>query len=226
MAPPRSSGSSKALVQAGTKAFTEIGAAAEKVGGFDKLDPADVTAKLEQFGVKGKEAIDKITAAVAQAGRLERIVGGVRQVEAGFASIGAAATAMSQRVTGAFTAIATAAASTGGAIGRVARSLGLIGSGAIVGSLGAAALAMEKAADSARVLEGNLQALFRNAASRHTVFQSNSECRTNGRRQFAGHRQDDARYHQCFSGGITSKGFQVCARRGIEASVERCRATF
>jgi Tape measure protein len=156
--------------QAGTKAFEQIGAAAEKVGGFDKLDPKDVQAKLQQFGVKGKEAIDKITAAVAAAGRLERIAGGVRQIEAGFTTIGAAASTMSQRVTGAFTAVATAAASTGGAIGRVGRSLGLIGGGAIVGSLGAAALAIEKTADEARVLEGNLQALFRNAAAGTAFF--------------------------------------------------------
>ena len=47
--------------EAGTKAFDAIGTAAEKAGGFEKLDPKDVTAKLQQFGVKGKEAIDKIT---------------------------------------------------------------------------------------------------------------------------------------------------------------------
>jgi Tape measure protein len=155
---------------AGTKAFGEISKAAEQVGGFSQLDPKDVTAKLEQFGVKGKAAIDKITAAVAAASRLERIAGGIRQIETGFAAIGASAATMSQRVTSAFTAVATAAASTGGAIGRVARSLGLIGSGAIIGSLGAAALAMEKASDAARVLEGNLQAAFRNAQAGSRFF--------------------------------------------------------
>jgi hypothetical protein len=156
--------------QAGTKAFADIAKAAEQAGGFKELDPKDVTAKLQQFGVTGKEAIDKITAAVRSAGRLERIAGGVRQIETGLASVSAAATTMSQKVTGAFTAVATAAASTGGAVGRVARSLGLIGSGAIVGSLGAAALAMEKTADEARVLEGNLQALFRNTAAGTAFF--------------------------------------------------------
>ena len=167
--------------QAGTKAFDAIGTAAEKVGGFDKLDPKTVQAKLEQFGVKGKAAIDKITTAVAQAGRLERIVGGVRAVEDGFGKIGVAASAMSTRVTGAFTAIATAAAGTGGAIGRVGRALGILGSGALIGSVGAAAVAMEKTADAARVLEGNLQAIFRNAAAGTQFFnQIQQSARTAG----------------------------------------------
>ena len=40
--------------QAGTKAFDAIGKAAEKAGGFEKLDPKDVTAKLRTVWRQGK----------------------------------------------------------------------------------------------------------------------------------------------------------------------------
>jgi hypothetical protein len=77
--------------KAGQTAFEDISKAAEKAGGFKNLKPEDVTAKLQQMGVTGKEALDKISGAVTEATRLERIVGIVQGVEKGFAGLSAAA---------------------------------------------------------------------------------------------------------------------------------------
>jgi tape measure domain-containing protein len=156
---------------AGTKAFGEIASAAEKVGGFKELDPKDVTDKLQKFGVTGKEAIDKITAAVRSAGRLEQIAGGVAKIETGFAKIGAAASTMSARVTAQVNAVGAAMNTLVGRTGQVARALRLVGiSGGLGAAAGAAAVQMERMADAARVLEGNLQAAFRNAAAGTAFF--------------------------------------------------------
>ena len=77
-----------ALGAAGKKAFTEIGRAAEQVGGFDRLDPGTIATKLEKFGLTGAEAIGKISSAVQQAGRLEGLVQGVTQAEQAFGALG------------------------------------------------------------------------------------------------------------------------------------------
>ena len=37
--------------KAGQKAFADISAAAEKAGGFDKLDPGQASKSMEKFGV-------------------------------------------------------------------------------------------------------------------------------------------------------------------------------
>ena len=75
----------------GQKAFQKIRQEAEKVGGFKNLKPEEVTQKLKDMGVTGKDALDKITGAVAQARRMESIVGVVQRVETGFAGMSTAA---------------------------------------------------------------------------------------------------------------------------------------
>src|SRR6185436_14147511 len=77
--------------QAGQQAFQTISNAAEQVGGFKNLKPEEVTQKLADMGVTGKEALDKITSAVQEATKLEKMVGIVQKVEKGFANLGTAA---------------------------------------------------------------------------------------------------------------------------------------
>jgi hypothetical protein len=77
--------------KAGQQAFTDISKAAQAAGGFKNLKPEEVTAKLQQMGITGKDALDKISGAVQTATRLETLVGVVAKVEAGFANVGAAA---------------------------------------------------------------------------------------------------------------------------------------
>src|SRR5580765_3093353 len=77
---------------AGTKAFSDISAAASKVGGFDKLDPSDVTKKLGDMGVTGEESINKIIDADKKASILETFVNAVKAVYIDFVSLGATET--------------------------------------------------------------------------------------------------------------------------------------
>jgi len=102
--------------KAGTKAFQDIGRAAEKVGGFDQLDPADVTAKLVKMGITGTEAINKIQTAVKQAGRLEQVVAGVQKLENGFDKLGLSVDKFANRMAGSL-----------GPLGVFARGLGPLG---------------------------------------------------------------------------------------------------
>jgi hypothetical protein len=76
------------LGETGKKAFQELGAAAEKVGGFDQLDPTEVTKKLEDMGITGVDAINQIQDAVQQAGDLEGMVQGVQGLEKAFGALG------------------------------------------------------------------------------------------------------------------------------------------
>jgi hypothetical protein len=77
--------------KAGQKAFEDISKAAEQAGGFKNLKPEEVTAKLKDMGVVGKEALDGIAEAVKGATRLERVVGIVQGLETGFAGLATAA---------------------------------------------------------------------------------------------------------------------------------------
>jgi hypothetical protein len=79
----------KDIGDAGKKAFADIGKEAEKVGGFSKLKPDEVTTKLKQLGITGVESINKIQDAVKSAGRLESLVQGVASVESAFTALAA-----------------------------------------------------------------------------------------------------------------------------------------
>jgi hypothetical protein len=76
------------LGKTGADAFKTIKAEADKVGGFENLDPTEVTKKLEDMGITGEAAINKIQDAVQQAGKLETIVTGVKQLENSFGALG------------------------------------------------------------------------------------------------------------------------------------------
>jgi len=76
---------------AGQKAFGDISKSAEQVGGFKNLKPEDISAKLEEMGVTGVDAINKIQQAVKSASRFESIVQGVAAVENGFLAVAKAA---------------------------------------------------------------------------------------------------------------------------------------
>jgi hypothetical protein len=73
--------------EAGQKAFQDIAKAAEQAGGFSNLKPEEVTAKLKDMGIVGKDALDKISGAVASATRIERLAGVVEKIEGGFARL-------------------------------------------------------------------------------------------------------------------------------------------
>ena len=111
--------------KAGTKAFTDIGKAAEKVGGFSQLDPAEVTTKLAKMGITGADAINKIQTAVQQAGRLEQVVQGVQTLEKGFDKMGISVEKFANKMAGSL-----------GPLGIFARALGPLG--ILLGVAGAA----------------------------------------------------------------------------------------
>src|SRR5262245_52383903 len=77
--------------KAGQKAFADISKSAEQAGGFKNLKPEAVTAKLEEMGVTGADAIKKIQAAVQTAVRFESIAQGVEAVETAFIGLARAA---------------------------------------------------------------------------------------------------------------------------------------
>jgi hypothetical protein len=95
--------------EAGQKAFADIAKSAEQVGGFKNIKPDEVTAKLQDMGVTGVDAIDKIQKAVQSAGRLETLVQGITSVETAFSALAAAAPVIGAVLVGAF-ALATKAA--------------------------------------------------------------------------------------------------------------------
>src|SRR5262245_64891238 len=70
--------------ETGTKAFEDIQNAANKAGGWGKLDPADLAQKLGQMGVSGEKAIDKIQAAVKRAAVLEGFAQNIKSAEDAF----------------------------------------------------------------------------------------------------------------------------------------------
>jgi hypothetical protein len=72
----------------GEKAFDAIAKSAEQVGGFKNLDPEFVTEKLREMGVTGKDAVDKIQAAVKEAAKLETFAAGVQTLEKAFGKLG------------------------------------------------------------------------------------------------------------------------------------------
>jgi hypothetical protein len=74
--------------KAGQKAFSDISGAAAQVGGFNNLDPGVVTKAIVDLGVKGPEAINKITDAVKTATRFETMVNAVKAVENAFTNLG------------------------------------------------------------------------------------------------------------------------------------------
>jgi hypothetical protein len=78
---------------AGTKAFNDISKAAEQAGGFKQLKPEEVTAKLQEMGVTGADAIKKIQTAVTSAVRLEQVASGVNTAERAFTALGTAGAA-------------------------------------------------------------------------------------------------------------------------------------
>jgi hypothetical protein len=79
------------ISKAGQKAFSDITKSAEQAGGFNKLDPGVVEESFKRLGVTAPAEINKITAAVQSAGRLETLVAGIAAVENGFAAAGRAA---------------------------------------------------------------------------------------------------------------------------------------
>jgi hypothetical protein len=107
--------------KAGTKAFTDIGRAAEKVGGFAQLDPTEVTTRLTKMGITGVDAINKIQTAVQQAGRLEQVVSGVKKLEDGFDKLGISVDKFANKMAGSL-----------GPLGVFARALGPLGIGLAV----------------------------------------------------------------------------------------------
>ena len=74
--------------KAGQKAFDDISKAAEKAGGFEKLKPDEITAKLKTMGIVGEDAINKINRALASAVRTEQLVNGIKNIENGLAAVG------------------------------------------------------------------------------------------------------------------------------------------
>jgi hypothetical protein len=73
--------------KAGQQAFLDISKSAEQVGGFKNLKPEQVTAKLKEMGIVGVDALNKIQNAVESARRIESLIGAVKNIENGFASL-------------------------------------------------------------------------------------------------------------------------------------------
>lgn len=94
--------------QAGQKAFADLANSAAQVGGFKNLKPEEVTAKLQQMGITGVDAINKIQRAIQQAGRLESIVQGVQSVENALLGLARALPVIGVAAVAAFTAAAKA----------------------------------------------------------------------------------------------------------------------
>jgi len=119
-----------AIGQTGTKAFSDIQKAADKVGGFGKLDPIALAQQLGQMGISGEKEIERIQKAVQKAGQLQTLANAVKGVESAFSNLGNVATDSFEQV--------------GVAIGRVAsrmtRALGPLG--VFFRGLGAAGLAI------------------------------------------------------------------------------------
>jgi hypothetical protein len=95
--------------EAGQKAFADIAKSAEQAGGFKQIKPEEVTAKLQEMGVTGVDAIDKIQRAVASAARLETLVNGITSVETALAAVATAAPLVGTAIVGAFAAATKAA---------------------------------------------------------------------------------------------------------------------
>jgi hypothetical protein len=94
--------------EAGQKAFADIAKSAEQVGGFNNLKPDEVTAKLNEMGVTGVDAIDKIQKAVQSARRLESLVQGITSVETALMAAARAAPIVGAAIVAAMTAAAKA----------------------------------------------------------------------------------------------------------------------
>src|SRR5262245_2567325 len=73
-----------AIGKEGVKAFDDIDKAASKVGGFNKLDPDQITAKLKKFGITGVAEIARVQEAVGKAAGFERIAERVAVAERAF----------------------------------------------------------------------------------------------------------------------------------------------
>jgi hypothetical protein len=82
---------------AGQKAFADISKAAEKVGGFQNLNPQVATDAIKKFGVTSVAELNKIQAAVSKAADFEKLVDGLQAAEAAFTRFGAAITAFGSR---------------------------------------------------------------------------------------------------------------------------------
>jgi hypothetical protein len=94
-----------------------------KVGGFDQLDPTEVTTKLAKMGITGADALNKIQTAVQQAGRLERVVAGVKAVEDGFDKLGVSVDKFANKMAGSLGPLAVFAR----ALGPLGIALGVAG---------------------------------------------------------------------------------------------------
>lgn len=79
---------------AGKKLFNSLIREAKKVGGFQNIDFDTITKKAEQLGVKGPEAINKVTEAVKAAGKFEQLVSGLKLVETALNRTGIAGKAL------------------------------------------------------------------------------------------------------------------------------------
>src|SRR5215475_4954136 len=87
-----------AIGQTGTEAFEDIKKAADKAGGWGKLDPGDLAQKLGAMGVSGEQAIDKIQGAVKRAALLEGLANNIKSVENAFTQLDAATTRFTNRL--------------------------------------------------------------------------------------------------------------------------------
>jgi len=104
---------------AGQKAFADITTSAEQVGGFKQLKPDEVTAKLQEMGVTGVDAIDKIQAAVRKAGRLETLVQGIQTAESALKAMALAAIPVGAAIATAMTAAAKATIAFAGEVNKI-----------------------------------------------------------------------------------------------------------
>jgi hypothetical protein len=105
--------------EAGQKAFADIAKSAEQAGGFNQLDPKDVTAKLQEMGVTGADSIKKIQAAVQSAGRLETLVAGITSVQTALSLLAVAAVPVGTAIAAAFVGAAKAAIAFAGEVNKI-----------------------------------------------------------------------------------------------------------
>ena len=143
--------------KAGQQCFADIQTAAERAGGFEKLDPAKVEQAFKKFGITATAEIDKIKKAIESAGKLEGMVVGVADLEKNFRKVGTAASmataslnrigSLVPRLDVAFTKLGASISRALGPIGLFARGLGPIGLAA--GAIGGGSLALVKFAGAA-----------------------------------------------------------------------------
>jgi hypothetical protein len=148
--------------EAGQKAFADIAKSAEQVGGFKNIKPEEVTAKLQQLGITGVEAINKIQAAVKSAGRLETLVQGIATAETALKALAIAAVPVGAAIAAAMVAATKATISFAASISKVAAEARKMG--VSIEQFDKMRLAFEGAGVSAQDVTGIMQRLGQAAA--------------------------------------------------------------